>query len=213
MSLYLEAETIARVLTPIHPVNSDTAHRLSRWTDSLNTWSRAQRLVGWRTGSDLLHKGLADAWMARSVLVGLPFDTVLDVGSGSGLPGLILAADMPEVSVHLVESRRKRVSFLREAARAMGLSQVVVHHGRAESIRNTVALPDAVLFVSRAFAAPREALDEASRWSASAALVSTSKARIEQGGAWPPEGWRQLHGNFCRNTDVDLHEILVSEGA
>lgn len=213
MSLQLTAETITNALASIHPVDPDTAQRLAIWTETLATWSRAQRLVGWRTGRDLLDKGLADAWRARSVLVDLTFDAVVDVGSGSGLPGLILAADLPDTPVHLVDSRRKRASFLTAAARAMGLTQVVVHHGRADAIRIALQLPDSLLFVSRALAAPAETLVEASLWGASAALVGTSKARLDAGGVWPPEGWRQSHGTFRRTTDVDLHEILFPVGS
>jgi len=59
---------------------------------------------------------------------------ILDLGSGAGFPGLVLAA-ASDAKFTLVESRRKRASFLRFAAAEMGLSNVVVEMQRAENIR------------------------------------------------------------------------------
>jgi len=59
--------------------------------------------------------------------------TVLDLGSGVGFPGLVLAAAAP-AQFTLVESRRKRASFLQVAAAEMGLKNVTVESGRAEQI-------------------------------------------------------------------------------
>jgi len=58
---------------------------------------------------------------------------VVDVGSGAGLPGLVLAIRRPDLRVDLVESLQRRAVFLREAVDALGLGdQVRVVHGRAE---------------------------------------------------------------------------------
>lgn len=58
---------------------------------------------------------------------------VLDLGSGAGFPGLVLAAATP-AHFTLVESRRKRASFLNVAMAEMGLHNVIVESGRAEEI-------------------------------------------------------------------------------
>lgn len=57
----------------------------------------------------------------------------LDIGSGAGFPGLVIAAAI-NAQVTLVEARRKRATFLSEAAIEMGLGNVRVHCGRAESL-------------------------------------------------------------------------------
>lgn len=57
----------------------------------------------------------------------------LDVGSGVGLPGVVLAAALPDLAVELVERRRKRVAFLRMAVASVGRSDVVVHEGDVRS--------------------------------------------------------------------------------
>jgi 16S rRNA (guanine527-N7)-methyltransferase len=58
---------------------------------------------------------------------------LLDVGSGGGFPGIVIAIVRPDLEVHLLESTRKKVDFLEEVSTALGLD-VTVHHGRAEEL-------------------------------------------------------------------------------
>lgn len=58
---------------------------------------------------------------------------LLDVGSGGGLPGMVIAIRRPDLEVHLLEATRKKVDFLRETAAQLDLP-VEVHHGRAEDL-------------------------------------------------------------------------------
>lgn len=64
--------------------------------------------------------------------------TIVDVGSGAGLPGLVVAALRPAQRVILVEPMERRVAWLTEAAGAMGLANVEVVRGRAEEVRGSV---------------------------------------------------------------------------
>lgn len=87
-------------------------------------------------------------------------ERVVDVGSGAGLPGLVLAIARPDLSVTLVEPLLRRTRFLDEAVELLGL-EVAVVRGRAEepAVRQKVGGADAV--VSRAVAG----LDRLTRWS------------------------------------------------
>jgi 16S rRNA (guanine527-N7)-methyltransferase len=58
---------------------------------------------------------------------------VLDLGSGGGLPGLVVAIVRPDIHVHLLDATRKKTDFLQEAATTLGLT-VTVHNGRAEDL-------------------------------------------------------------------------------
>lgn len=58
---------------------------------------------------------------------------ILDLGSGGGLPGLVIAAVRPDLEVHLLEATGKKAAFLAETAATLGLP-VSVHHGRAEDL-------------------------------------------------------------------------------
>jgi 16S rRNA (guanine527-N7)-methyltransferase len=84
---------------------------------------------------------------------------VVDLGSGAGFPGLVLAA-ASDAHFTLVESRRKRASFLQVASAEMGLDNVVIEAGRAEEIDPTRRFD---LATSRAFGDPMEFFGLASR--------------------------------------------------
>lgn len=58
---------------------------------------------------------------------------LLDVGSGGGFPGLVIAIVRPDIEVHLLDATRKKADFLAEAATELG-REVWVHHGRAEEL-------------------------------------------------------------------------------
>jgi 16S rRNA (guanine527-N7)-methyltransferase len=70
-----------------------------------------------------------------------------DLGSGAGLPGIVLAVARPDTSFLLVEARRRRAAFLELAAERLGLRNVEVYPGRAESLRGS-----ADVLTARAFA-------------------------------------------------------------
>jgi 16S rRNA (guanine527-N7)-methyltransferase len=80
------------------------------------------------TGLSRLDEHLDDAQAYVRALVALnkPSAYVLDVGSGAGLPGLVIAAMLDEAHVELVERRKKRATFLRGAVAAMKLQNVTV---------------------------------------------------------------------------------------
>lgn len=116
-------------------VSRETCERLATYLDLLRRWQAAINLVGPSTLVDPWRRHVADS---AQILPFLPRDThvLVDLGSGAGLPGLILAIlGVPEV--HLVESDRRKAQFLREAARATGTS-VTVHARRVEQVDDPI---------------------------------------------------------------------------
>jgi 16S rRNA (guanine527-N7)-methyltransferase len=65
-------------------------------------------------------------------------EVVLDLGSGAGLPGLVLALQRPDVQVVLVESLQRRATFLSECVEALGLRNTLVRRARAEELHGKV---------------------------------------------------------------------------
>jgi 16S rRNA (guanine527-N7)-methyltransferase len=112
-------------------VSRETLARLDAYVGLLQAWNRRINLVGATTMGDPWRRHILDS---AQLLAFLPPDarSLVDLGSGAGLPGLILAIlGVPEV--HLVESDQRKAAFLREAARISGTS-VQIHAERAERL-------------------------------------------------------------------------------
>jgi len=114
------------------PVSRETLARLDRFVELLLETQSHTNLIGAGTIPELWTRHVADSLQ----LLDLAPDarTWLDLGSGAGFPGLVIAcalADRPGTAVHLVESTGKKAAFLRTVAEALALP-VTVHHIRAE---------------------------------------------------------------------------------
>lgn len=97
---------------------------------ALDRWQPTVNLVAPATLPDVWTRHVADSAQLVARTPKRP-KTWVDLGSGAGFPGLVVAAMLDDCTVHLVESTAKKAAFLREAARAMGVS-VTVHAMRAE---------------------------------------------------------------------------------
>lgn len=89
-----------------------------------------------------------------------PNESVVDVGSGAGLPGIALAIVRPDLAITLVEPLARRVSFLTECQEQLGLKSVRVHRGRAEEPA-TISLAGSADVVTARAVAP---LDRLTAW-------------------------------------------------
>ncbi|MCG5241934.1 16S rRNA (guanine(527)-N(7))-methyltransferase RsmG [Azospirillum doebereinerae] len=112
-------------------VSRETLERLSAYEVLLRKWQPKINLVGPSTLPDLWRRHFLDSAQLFPLL---PDATrvLVDLGSGAGFPGLVLAIlGVPEV--HLIESDSRKAVFLREAARAAGVT-VTVHNKRIETV-------------------------------------------------------------------------------
>ncbi|MFC1526476.1 16S rRNA (guanine(527)-N(7))-methyltransferase RsmG, partial [Candidatus Latescibacterota bacterium] len=133
----------------------------SRWEDQLGLfvelltrWSLRMNLVAAGDRPHLVSRHLAPALELRSLLQSMPHERVADVGSGAGLPGIPLQITLPASHFVLVESRRRRASFLREVVRVLGLGQTDVVNERVEEVRLEPAGADVVVMRGLAMAPP-----------------------------------------------------------
>lgn len=99
-------------------------------------WEANRRLgltgaVSWR---DLVDSHLVDSLVGISLLGWQDVECIVDIGSGAGFPGVVLAVVEPGVRVVLVEAVRKRAAFLEECVRYLGLARAEVVAARAEEL-------------------------------------------------------------------------------
>ena len=106
--------------------------RMLRFSATLALWNRRLRLTGDPDPVHVAEQHIADSLAVVGVLPDA--GPVIDIGSGQGFPGIILGCVRPELELVLIESRRRRASFLREAARQIPLPRVQVLEARAESV-------------------------------------------------------------------------------
>ena len=120
---------------------------------------------------------------------------VLDLGSGGGLPGLVLATVWRAAAFTLLDAAARRAEFLEEAARRLELSNVVVLHGRAEALGRMAAHRGGYgAVVARSFGPPAVTAECAAPFlSGGGILVVSDPPDGERAGRrWVPEGLRML---------------------
>ena len=147
-----------------HPALPESAR------DSLDTYRRL--LTRYRSTLDLMSAAGLEAWddhLAGSIDVadaldaplatsGRPVRTVLDVGSGAGFPGIVIAIARPGVDVHLVERRRRRGSFLTLAVGSLELANAHVHVADVRDLERQSVSPAGVDAVTAQAVAPFDAV-------------------------------------------------------
>jgi 16S rRNA (guanine527-N7)-methyltransferase len=129
-SLPLDRATALRLV----PVSRETEERLAVYVDLLGRWRKITNLISESTFSEVWLRHIADS--AQLLKLAPSARRWVDLGSGAGFPGLVVAiqlADQPGALVHLIESDQRKCAFLREVARATG-APAHVHAARIESI-------------------------------------------------------------------------------
>jgi len=121
-------ERIAEVVKTA--VSRETIHRLQAYVQLLVSENGHQNLIARSTLDSLWERHIVDSAQLVPLIFGRP---TLDIGSGAGLPGIVLAI-LSEAPITLVEPRRLRVEFLRTCIERLGLGHAVVVQGKVERL-------------------------------------------------------------------------------
>ncbi len=201
----MSAEQIAALVTPMllpaPALSAEIWKQLAIYVDLLYRWNQRMNLTAVRDPEELAAVHLGECLRCAQLLpAGIA--SLLDFGSGAGLPGIPIQLTRPEIAVTLAESQGKKAGFLREAVRVLGQKQATVYAGRVEAIPATqrfdavtlravdameLALPAAaervapggwcVVLTTEAQAEPVRALLPEMAWQTEAALPG-SKQRV-----------------------------------
>jgi 16S rRNA (guanine527-N7)-methyltransferase len=171
----------------------------------LARWSRAYNLTAVRDPAEMVPRHLLDSLTALPALRG---ETVLDVGTGAGFPGLPLAIVDPGRRFTLLDSALKRARFVRQAALELGLDNVEVVQSRIEDYRPEERF-DTV--VCRAFSSLGAFVGAAGRLCAPGGHLLLMKGRYPEGElAECPPDWRLQEARAVRVPGLPAERHLLS---
>ena len=180
--------------------------RLERLAELLRAENQQQNLVSAASLDEVWRRHIVDS---AQLLTHVPRETSspwLDLGTGAGFPGLAIAALRPECEVVLVESRKRRITWLTLAAEALGLTRVTVQGARLEDVpTRTVAVISA-----RAFAPLDRLLTLSARFSTSDTRWLLPKGRSAQQELDMLQGWKHMFHVEQSLTDPEAGVIVGS---
>ena len=186
--------------------------RLIDYLALLNRWNSVYNLTAVREPDAMLVHHLLDSLAIVPPLAARgPFRSVVDVGSGGGLPGVVLAIVWPEAVVHLVEPIGKKAAFLRQCASELGMAGLRVHATRVESLAERRDI-DAALILCRAFASLRDFVSGVDPMVGPTTTVAAMKGRLPTDEISSlPDNWRlqqalRLH---VPQLDAERHLLLL----
>jgi 16S rRNA (guanine527-N7)-methyltransferase len=148
----LRLEAAARVLHM--EISGQQRDALLNYLDQLQRWNRTYNLTAMRDPEQMLVQHVFDSLAVLPPLLNIldkntvDSTTIVDVGSGAGLPGAVLAIMQPSWSVHCVDAVEKKMAFVRQVSGALRLPNLQAVHQRVE----TLAPYHANIVISRAFA-------------------------------------------------------------
>ena len=114
------------------PLSPEQLKQLELYLDLLLRWNAKVNLTAIRDPEEIVRRHFGESFFAGQQLGAEMASKLIDFGSGAGFPGLPVKILVPQIAVTLIESQQKKVTFLREVIRQLGLEEARVYAGRAE---------------------------------------------------------------------------------
>ncbi|MEP4486269.1 MAG: 16S rRNA (guanine(527)-N(7))-methyltransferase RsmG [Halioglobus sp.] len=179
---------------------SATQHdALVAYLELMIKWNKAYNLTAVRDPLQMVTRHLLDS---LSILPYLPAGRVLDVGTGGGLPGVVLAIMCPGREIHLLDSNGKKTRFLFQVKTALGLDTMEIHHERVERFRDDQGFD---VIVSRAFASLEDMVAGCRH------LLGVQGSFLAMKGQFPQEELAALRGSVELRASHELHVPGLNE--
>lgn len=184
--------------------------QLLKYQDALVLWNKAYNLTAIREPSEMLVKHLLDS---LSILPYLPNGRLLDIGTGGGMPGMMIALCQPERECILLDSNGKKIRFLTQFIADMKLANVKAVQTRVEDVGMIEQLGQFDVITSRAFASLTDFVDASVPYMTHESCIAAMK------GVVPSDEIEQLKYQFSCETialnvpklDEQRHLLLLKQ--
>jgi len=158
-------------------LSDEALNLLLKYQDALVLWNKAYNLTAIRDPKEMLVKHLLDS---LSILKDLPVGRLLDIGTGGGMPGMIIALCQPERECVLLDSNGKKIRFLKQFIADLKLKNVIAVQTRVENEDSINELGQFDVITSRAFASLTDFVDASKPYMHQQTIIASMKGLIPE---------------------------------
>ncbi len=156
-------------------LSDEALNLLLKYQDTLVLWNKAYNLTAIRDPKEMLVKHLLDS---LSILKDLPAGRLLDIGTGGGMPGMIIALCQPERECVLLDSNGKKIRFLKQFIADLKLKNVIAVQTRVENVDMIQELGQFDVITSRAFASLTDFVDASKPYMHANSIIASMRGLI-----------------------------------
>ncbi|MCL6248102.1 16S rRNA (guanine(527)-N(7))-methyltransferase RsmG [Acinetobacter sp. ANC 4945] len=158
-------------------LSEEALNLLLKYQDALVLWNKAYNLTAIRDPKEMLVKHLLDS---LSILNDLPAGRLLDIGTGGGMPGMIIALCQPERECVLLDANGKKIRFLKQFIADLKLKNVIAVQTRVENEDSINELGQFDVITSRAFASLTDFVDASKPYMHEQSIIASMKGLIPE---------------------------------
>ena len=158
-------------------LSDEALNLLLKYQDALVLWNKAYNLTAIRDPKEMLVKHLLDS---LSILRDLPPGRLLDIGTGGGMPGMIIALCQPERECVLLDANGKKIRFLKQFIADLKLKNVIAVQTRVENEDSINELGQFDVITSRAFASLTDFVDASKPYMHETTIIASMKGLIPE---------------------------------
>jgi 16S rRNA (guanine527-N7)-methyltransferase len=114
-------------------LNTLQLNQFDIYQKELLTWNSKTNLISEKSAHEIINRHFLDSLTALQ-FIGKQKARMIDIGCGAGFPGLPLKIAAPDLQLYLLESNRKKISFLKNIVRLLNLSDTIILHDRSENL-------------------------------------------------------------------------------